>query len=233
VGQGVRWRRRLVVFVLVTVLAVLGVGFGRYELLPHYRPSLRSGERYGIDVSNHQGNIDWKRVAASHVSFAYIKATEGSDFLDKQFSTNWANARAAGINRGAYHFFTLCSSGAAQAKNFLSVIPADPEALPPAVDLEFSACRARPDNATVQRELRTFLDAVEYRLRRPVIVYILPSFEKVYPIDRTLLRDSWQRRLFRRPAQASWTIWQASDVATVNGIQGPVDLDVQRSSAGP
>ncbi|HEX2068810.1 MAG TPA: GH25 family lysozyme, partial [Actinomycetota bacterium] len=45
--------------------------------LPEYRPTLKAGERYGIDVSHHQGRIDWPRVAADDISFAYIKASEG------------------------------------------------------------------------------------------------------------------------------------------------------------
>jgi lysozyme len=235
--DGARWRRRLVVLTLVVGLVVLCLWIGRRELLPRYRPTLQAGEMYGIDVSNHQGSIDWNRVAAEgEVSFAYIKATEGNDFLDKRFNVNWAQAEAAGIGRGAYHFFTLCSPGAEQAENFLRVLPTDPDALPPAVDLEFSGCRKRPDRETVKRELQTFIDAVEARVGQSVVIYSLPSFEKAYPvtgITGIAEKQHWTRRLFRRPVEDAWTLWQASDTARVAGISGPVDLDVRRDVARP
>jgi Glycosyl hydrolases family 25 len=69
----------------------------------------------GVDVSNHQGDIDWPALAGSKIAFAYIKATEGGDFRDKRFQLNWEGAKRAGLARGAYHFFTQCRSGAEQA----------------------------------------------------------------------------------------------------------------------
>jgi Glycosyl hydrolases family 25 len=65
----------------------------------------------GVDVSNHQGEIDWSALAGSNVAFAYIKATEGGDFRDRRFQLNWDGAKRAGLARGAYHFFTQCRSG--------------------------------------------------------------------------------------------------------------------------
>src|SRR5690349_14781030 len=80
--------------------------------------------------------IDWHRVAAAGYSFAYIKATEGGDHRDSLFQNNWRDAQAAGLRRGAYHFFTLCRPGADQAAAFIAAVPLDGE-LPPSVDLEF------------------------------------------------------------------------------------------------
>jgi lysozyme len=225
-----RWRHRIFVAGVGLLLVAIVLTIGWYEVMPRYRPPLQAGERYGIDVSNHQGAIDWRRVAGDNVSFAYIKATEGNDFVDKQFADNWAQSDQAGIPRGAYHFFTLCSSGATQAANFLKVVPTDPKALPPAVDLEFAGCTRRPDNATVQRELTTFISTVEDRIGKPVVVYVLPAFEKLYPVEQTLSRDKWQRKLFRRPSGSGWTLWQASDRARLDGIDAPVDLDVRRAA---
>src|SRR5690349_93936 len=130
----------------VLMVAALVAAIGWFEAIPRYRPHLHPGESYGIDVSNHQGTVDWEDVASDGVSSAYLKATEGDDFVDKRFAENWSGAASAGIARGAYHFFTLCSSGAAQAANFLRVLPTDGQALPPAVDLEYSGCAQRPDN---------------------------------------------------------------------------------------
>ena len=101
--------------------------------VPDWRPALAGTERYGVDVSAHQGEIDWQRVASDGIEFTYVKATEGQDWVDEQFTTNWEGAAAARIDRGAYHFFTLCAPGADQARNFLRVAPPDVAALPPAI----------------------------------------------------------------------------------------------------
>src|SRR5205823_659757 len=79
--------------------------------IPRYRPALRAGEAYGIDVSEHQGRVDWRAVAADGFEYAYVKATEGADHVDDDFSRNWTGAATAGITRGAYHFFSFCSAG--------------------------------------------------------------------------------------------------------------------------
>jgi lysozyme len=233
-GPPARTRRRRPVRRVATVLAATGVAAAMavgtlwYVAVPHYRPPLKAGEKYGIDVSNHQGRIDWIRVSAHDISYAYIKATEGNDFIDKRFRENWAGAQRAGVTRGAYHFFTLCSSGASQAANFLKVLPADANTLPPAVDLEFAACPKRPSNPTFQRELSTFVDTVERATGQEVVIYVMPNFEKRYPIGATVPRDRWERKLFRRPPSKDWTVWQVSAKAKVAGIGEAVDLDVWR-----
>lgn len=58
----------------------------------------------GIDVSNHQGVIDWRRVAQSGIMFAITKATEGLTFIDSTLQANWAGIKANGMYRGSYHF---------------------------------------------------------------------------------------------------------------------------------
>ncbi len=204
---------------------------GWFEVLPRYRPQLLPGESYGIDVSNHQGAIDWDDVASDGVSSVYMKATEGDDFVDKRFAENWSGAASAGIARGAYHFFTLCSSGAAQAANFLRVLPDDPQALAPAIDLEYSGCSQRPDRATFQRELQTFIETVESKVGKQLLVYAMSNFVEAYPVVDALARDRWVRRLFRRPADDDWVVWQASDRGRVKGIDAPVDIDVWRSTS--
>lgn len=219
--------------VMSGVLAVtaLVAAVGWFQIIPQYRPGLLPGESYGIDVSNHQGRIDWADVATDNISSVYMKATEGDDFVDKRFTENWSGAASAGLARGAYHFFTLCSPGAAQAANFLRVLPNDPQALAPAVDLEYSACSKRPDNETFQRELRTFIEAVESKIGKRVLVYAMPSFTKTYPIADTWVRDRWVRRLFRRPVTDEWVVWQASDRGRVKGIDEPVDINVWKAGA--
>jgi lysozyme len=197
--------------------------------LPAYRPGLREGERYGIDVSHHQGAIDWSRVADDDISFAYIKATEGGDFVDGRFAENWLNSKLVGLSQGAYHFFTLCTPGEQQARNFLRVVPNEPAALPPAVDLELAGnCSARPDMTTVEHELSAFLRLVEEATGRTAILYVGDDFEERYGVRGAFGRPLWHRRFLRRPNVEGWVMWQVSGLAEVDGVTGRVDLNVLR-----
>ncbi|MBX3172201.1 MAG: lysozyme [Candidatus Eremiobacteraeota bacterium] len=207
------------------LLGCLGAGLLQWARDP---VRLRGGEHRGIDVSAHQGRIDWPTVAAAGIEFAYIKASEGGDWVDEHFQANWEGAGAAGIRRGAYHFFTLRRPGADQAENFLKVAPPDLQSLPPVIDLEFGGnTSVRPPRAIILRELGVFLERVEAAHRRPAILYLLPEFEKAYRVKQRFPREIWLRSLMiRPPAELQWTIWQYTPMGRVPGIQGDVDLNV-------
>ncbi|KAF9550608.1 hypothetical protein CPC08DRAFT_322352 [Agrocybe pediades] len=106
----------------------------------------------GIDVSHWQGNINWGAVKSSGVSFAYIKATEGTTYKDPQFSSNYVGATNVGIIRGGYHFARPSeSSGAAQANFFLANggdWSGDGRTLPGGLDLE-AGCSGLSQSAMV------------------------------------------------------------------------------------
>jgi hypothetical protein len=77
----------------------------------------------GIDVSHHQGNINWPKITAElGLTWGACKATEGNGFRDDQFDRNWAAMKAAGLVRIAYHFGRPGSGATAQANYFLSVV---------------------------------------------------------------------------------------------------------------
>jgi len=88
--------------------------------------ALEKGDR-GPDVSSHQGdNIDWSRVARAGFKFAFIKATEGTDYTNPYFEADWSEVRAAGLLRGAYHFARPNDNGPEdEAAYFLSRVQAD------------------------------------------------------------------------------------------------------------
>ncbi|PLN86356.1 N,O-diacetylmuramidase [Aspergillus taichungensis] len=74
----------------------------------------------GFDISNYQSNVDFAGAYANGARFVMIKATEGTTFIDKSFSTHYEGATAANIIRGGYHFaHPDSSSGAEQAEFFL------------------------------------------------------------------------------------------------------------------
>ena len=91
----------IILFSLVLVFAVILVLFSQ-GVIWFNNPSLKQYPVRGVDVSAHQGKIDWQAIAAQDIYFAFIKATEGSSFIDDQFQDNWENARSAGIIVGAF-----------------------------------------------------------------------------------------------------------------------------------
>lgn len=211
----------LVVFVLGC--AALGVG---YMYFTSFSPDRDAHPVRGIDVSNHQGVIDWRRVAADDVSFAVIKATEGGDWVDKSFARNIAAAKEAGLAVGAYHFFTFCRPGAEQAQNFIATVPSDQSLLPPVVDIEFHGnCPQRPTPEQFSAQLTAFLGPVEARFGKPAIIYLIGEAEGLYgAIMPNRLR--WVRSLSLHPGHEDWVYWQYHNMGRVDGIEGDVDLNV-------
>lgn len=191
---------------------------------------LEPGEVMGIDVSSYQGEIDWPAVASTGVGFAYIKATEGTGFTDTHFRRNWDGAKAAGVTPGAYHYFTLCSSGEEQAADFLAAAPPDDSALPPALDLEFDgACEEKPEAAAVQAEIDAFTAVVEEAWGRRLVIYSSSDWRSHYGLPVTDARPDWLFAAAKRPGQEDWALWQLRFDGSVAGITGPVDIDVART----
>lgn len=214
--------------IIAAMAVLLAVAAGWFVWLPAYRPALGPGEAYGIDVSSYQHRINWKQVARQHVSFTYIKATEGATWVDPQFAANWSGAAQGGIPHGAYHFYSLCSTGTAQARNFLRVLPLAPGGLPPAVDLELSGnCSQRPSLRSVAAQLSDFLRLVQHSTRQTVVIYLGSDFDHRYPLALYSHHPLWLRSILCRPA-GSWTIWQVDGQAHIEGITTDVDLDVGR-----
>lgn len=91
----------------------------------------------GIDVSHHNGVIDWKKKAAEGNVFCSIKATEGLTNTDPLFARNWSASSAAGFINCAYHFFHPALDAKAQAQHFVRVMGKDLAGhLPPLFDFE-------------------------------------------------------------------------------------------------
>ena len=194
------------------------------------RPLLQQDERVVLDVSVHQGPIDWPRVGRDRVVGAYVKASEGGDFRDQRFAENWRGLRRAGLLRGAYHYFTFCRHGSEQARNFLAAAPPDRTALPPAIDVETAGnCALRPQRADLLAELRAFLQPVEAAWGRRVVLYTSYDLDAAYGLTQALHRPLWVRSLDIRP-EGDWRLWQASATSRVDGIAGEVDVNVLRGS---
>jgi lysozyme len=188
----------------------------------------------GIDVSNHQDRIDWSRVKADGISFAYIKASEGMTFADPKYAAHVAGARSVGIKTGAYHFARPDTNSAhaardarAEADWFLSLAAPRSGDLLPALDLETGGL---PESQMVVWT-RAWLDRVRKAIGVRPLVYTYPYFWeqmgqtkafRTYPlwianygVSEPTLPGGWRR----------YAVWQYSASGTVDGIPGRTDLD--------
>ena len=223
-GRALRAAALAAAVMAMVVAAMVAIAL-QVRWLPYHPSDTRYPVR-GLDVSHHQGVINWSDVATGDASFVFIKATEGGDWIDPQFSNNWRGAQAAGVARGAYHFFTFCRSGVEQAANFIAAVPNDPDMLPPAVDLEFGGnCAGGSSRLNIEQELDAFLDAVEARYGRAAILYATDEFFKAHLVGGGRDNQLWLRSLIVEPrySDRDWTFWQYSGFGRSPGIDGPVD----------
>lgn len=214
-------RRVILALIVLAGLCVAGWFWG----LPRYRPEISDAQLFGVDVSQDQGQIEWEQLPASDIGFAYLSATAGTEGVDASFAANWAGAQAAGLRVGAYHLFSHCEPGAAQAELFLIVAPPDAATLPPAVRLDQSApCfdALSPDQSLQQ--VQAFLEIIEGAHARDAVLQVSDGFGYLESV--TISRRAWRRSLFRGPVETDWTIWQFHDRARVDGIDGSVSLNI-------
>lgn len=188
----------------------------------------------GVDVSAYQGDIDWQTLSEQDISFAFIKATEGSSFVDPKFEYNYSEAAKTGLRIGAYHFFSYDSSGKTQAENFIRNVYPVENMLPPVVDIEFYGDKEKnlPDRETTVRELSVFLTELESFYGIKSIIYATEKSYKLYISDAFSQYDIWIRSVLTRPHLADnrvWTFWQYTNREQLSGYNGNekyIDMNV-------
>ena len=188
----------------------------------------------GIDVSSYQGEIDWQALSDENISFAFIKATEGSSFVDKKFAYNFEEAQKAHLAVGAYHFFSYDSAGITQAQNFIDNVKPYEGMLPPVIDLEFYGDKELnlPGREAVDRELKAMLQALEAHYGQKPIIYATEKSYGLYLSGDYGEYDIWIRNVIKKPKLSdnrSWTFWQYTNREKLSGYQGPekyIDMNV-------
>ncbi len=179
----------------------------------------------GIDVSHHQGTIDWDRVAADGVQFAFIRVSDSLAVEDTKFARNWSEARSHGIIRGAYQYFRPTYSAREQADLLLEKMGSLRDGdLPPVIDVEVGG------DGLVSK-VRTWLDRVEGATGVKPMIYTGPAFWRgngssssdfrAYP----LWIANWETNCPDVPEPWNgWYFWQYSSTGSLGGIS-PLDMD--------
>ena len=191
---------------------------------------------HGIDVSHHQGTVNWEKVATAsdangaRVQFVFVKATQGKSHLDRKFRHNFRKAQQYGLVRGAYHYFSPGISGDEQAHHFIKNVPLEKGDLPPVLDVEVLG-RLKPE--TLSREVLEWLDMMEKRFGTPPIIYTYLTFKKNYlntpEFDRY---PFWiaHYKVKKLRYKGAWDFWQHTEEGCIDGITGKVDLNVYNGS---
>jgi lysozyme len=184
----------------------------------------------GMDVARYQGAIDYSKVRAAGVHFVYMKGTEGKDYVDPAFLTNWARAKSAGMAHGVYHFMTWCSTAAEQAAWFKKNVPYDATALPPVLDLEWnhgSSCKNKFSRADVLEKVRVMLKAMEEHTGKLPIIYTDIPFHHDILEGEHFDNPFWLRSTAAEPpdrySNRRWMMWQWTQTGVLNGVVGEVD----------
>ena len=199
-------------------------------------PSLAFVE--GIDVSHHQGAIDWSRVAAAGKRFAYVRASAGTRTSDRTYQANRSGAGAAGLTVGSYHYANpdaAPNDAASEAAWFLRDATIASGDLLPVLDLEVSNGLG---SAALIAWTQTWLEAVERATGVKPVIYTTPIFwTRAMAGSDWFARNGYRLWIAHWTSAASptvpaagwggdgWTFWQGTSTGTVAGIPGAVDLD--------
>ena len=197
-------------------------------------PSLEEYPVRGVDVSSYQGNIEWEILASQNISFAFIKATEGSSFVDPYFEYNYTEAQKTKLRIGAYHFFSYDSPGKTQADNFIKVVEKHEGMLPPVIDLEFYADKAKnpPEQSEVRKELDDLINELELHYEMKPIIYATKKSYVLYLEGAYKDYDIWIRDVLTKPRLSDnrkWVFWQYTDRKYLAGYKGKekyIDMNV-------
>jgi lysozyme len=179
----------------------------------------------GIDVSHYQGRVNWPLVAGSGVKFAFAKATEGTTWVDVEFSRNWAGMQEVGLFRSAYHFARPGQDPESQVAHFAAVVgPLGFRDLPPVLDLEVNDGHPK---AAVLEWAKAFLRKGRELFGRRLIIYTGGFWRDKLANDKDLFfveHDLWLAAYNTSPQLVGgWTkyaFWQYTE----GRLNSPADI---------
>ncbi len=222
-----------VFLVSIVSFMVLQTRKGSNLIFPDFGATLpQSHQILGIDVSHHQGHINWELALAmtikrDSISFIYLKLTEGTDFKDEQSEVNLNTLSKTIQPYGVYHFFRPNKSAIAQANYFIKHCPKT--ILKPVLDIELQGeLNAEP----LVDSVLVFLDEVEKQLKVRPMIYTYESFYNDF-FKSSILEPEWfwianysgKSRVFNN---SNTIVWQFSENGTVDGITEKVDLNTAK-----
>lgn len=190
----------------------------------------------GIDVSHHNPILNWESVLDQNITFAYLKATEGTTHEDRNYPYNYDLARKANIKTGSYHFYTFGLSGKEQAQHFLKKAKFQQGDMIPAIDVEHSPANPYSKDTKyvegVVTELKVLENELYERFGVHPVIYTNKDCYKLYIKGNFADNIIWMCDLHNEPSKdlKNWRIWQFSHKGELPGVDGHVDLNYYRYS---
>ncbi|WP_163509369.1 lysozyme [Fodinicola acaciae] len=191
----------------------------------------------GMDVSSHQGNVDWQTAWNNGGRFAYVKATESTGYTNPYFAQQYNGSYDVGMIRGAYHFaLPNESGGAAQADYFVAHgggWSGDGKTLPGALDIEWNPYPASGNSCynlsagQMVSWIKAFSDEYHAKTSRWPVIYTATSWWSACTGntgDFSSTNPLWVANYNGSPGTLPynwgvWTIWQYADSGTFPGDQ--------------
>ena len=189
----------------------------------------------GIDVSEHNGTLDWAAVKKAGISFAIIRTGYGVSHTDKQFYNNIQGATAQGIPIGIYHFsYALNVDGAKNEAAFVLKLLKqykDKITLPVFFDFEYDTVDyAKKQGVTLGKEAFNahtvaFCEAIKAAGYKPGTYYNLDYLRRYVDINQVGKYVQWYAQYASNASAAGWAIWQYSSSYTIPGCSGRFDVN--------
>lgn len=193
----------------------------------------------GIDVSHHNGVVDWQKVAAAGYKFVYLKLTEGKSYVDKTTYNNYIAAKNAGLRVGFYHYAHVTNDPVNEVDFFLQKLGEMKADLPHCLDLEESKGLSK---AKISAFALKWMEYLQQKTGITPILYTGYSFMgnftnnvAKYPLWVARYAGGSKRvQGFNAPGSStvwkSWAMFQFTDSGKVNGIKGNVDINEMDAS---
>lgn len=227
---------------LIIVLAILGIVSISVYLMGYPVQNLIVPNNFephtikGIDVSHHQGHINWDKVKEDNIRFVFIKSTQGVHFVDSQFIYNSTNAKRNGIKVGAYHFYKFGRNPHHQFLNIVKNTPKEILDFPLVIDLEYldndDLGNIKNKDAFV-KELTILEKLVTNHYGVKPIFYTTSGFYQRL-IENHFSNEIWMCYLKNEKIDFihtnEWNFRQYSFNGRIKGINGDVDLDFFKGS---
>lgn len=195
--------------------------------------------RFGIDVSSHNGDLDWKRLKEAGVEFAFIRCgyrgnSQGLLHEDSKFERNYKGARENGIEIGVYFFSQAVSEDEAWEEVELvdRLLKGKEIDLPVVFDMEESGegDKGRVKPLTRDEKTRiavTWLEAIASKGYRPMIYNSKALFDELFSIGYLQNYEFWVAQYYHRPTWPyRFSVWQYTEKGQIEGIEKPLDFDL-------
>ena len=196
--------------------------------------------RKGVDVSHHQGAIDWEKVKADGYEFAILRigyrgyGKSGGLYVDNEFKNNIRDAHKAGLDVGVYIFSQAINETEALEEADLVIEQLQGETLELPVTFDPELIRtddARTDNVTGEQFTKNtiaFCEKIEKAGYKAMIYSNMYWESFLFDLEQLSDFPIWYADYEKVPQTPyEFEFWQYSDKGQVDGISGKTDLNIQ------